>query len=307
MRVLMVGAGAVGGYFGGRLAEAGRDVTFLVRPHRRDRLAATGLVIRSPLGDWSGPVRAIAADQIVQPYDLIIVSCKAYDLPGAIHSFAPAVGPDSMVLPLLNGMRHMDILAARFGQRRVLGGLCAIVATLSPDGAVLHLNDMHSLTFGDPTGDGGPRLDAIARLMDGARFASRASAAITLEMWEKWVFLATLAGMTCLMRASVGDIAAAGGSPTMLAMLAEAHAVAVAAGHANRPEVLEKTRAMLTTPGSTITASMLRDVEKGGPTEADHVIGDLIDRGGKAGLALPLLTLAALHLAAGAARRARGG
>jgi 2-dehydropantoate 2-reductase len=304
MRVLIVGAGAVGGYFGGRLMEAGRDVTFLVRPRRRDQLAATGLVIKSPHGDFAAPARTVLAEDIAAPFDLAILSCKAYDLAGAMDSLAPAVGPDSTVLPLLNGMRHLDALAERFGEGKVMGGLCSLVVTLTPEGHVAHSSPMHDLVFGE-RGGGASRMAPVAELFGGANFAWRASPDIVLEMWEKWVFLATLAGMTCLMRASVGDIVASGGGGTMLALLAEARSVAAAAGHAPRPEVLETYRALLTAPGSAMTASMLRDLEKGGAVEADHVIGDLIRRGEAAGLDLPLLRLAALHLAAYQARRSR--
>jgi 2-dehydropantoate 2-reductase len=116
MRVLVVGAGAIGGYFGGRLLEAGRDVTFLVRPRRAAELAQTGLVIRSKLGDMNLPAPpTVTSDTLRQAFDLVILSCKAYDLDDAMTSFAPAVGPETVILPLLNGMRHLDALEARFG------------------------------------------------------------------------------------------------------------------------------------------------------------------------------------------------
>jgi len=306
MRVLIVGAGAVGGYFGGRLIEAGRDVTFLVRPHRRAQLAANGLVLTSPLGDFAAPeVRAILAEEIDQPADLVILSCKAYDLDGAISSFAAAMGPNTTILPLLNGIGHLDRLVARFGEGAVLGGLCSLAVTVDGAGRVLHLYAMHDLAFGELRGGPSARVQAIARTMEGAKFAWTASETILREMWEKWVFLATLAGITCLMRAGVGDIIAAGGLGTISALLAETQAVAEAAGHGARPEVLEKYRALLVAPESTLTASMLRDVEKGGPAEGEHVLGNLLERGHAAGLDLPLLGLATTHLRAFAARRLR--
>jgi len=305
MRVLIVGAGAVGGYFGGRLIEAGADITFLVRPRRRAQLAAGGLMLRSPLGDFSTPVATVLAEEIDRPADLIILSCKAYDLDGAMLSFADAVGPDTAILPLLNGIGHLDRLVARFGEAAVLGGLCALAVTLDTDGAILHLNAQHNLAFGERRGGTSPRVEAIARMMAGAKITWTASEAIIQEMWEKWVFLASLAGITCLMRASVGDIVTAGGLEAITILLAEAQAVAVTAGHGARPEVLEKYRALLVAPESTLTASMLRDVEKGGATEADHVLGDLLARGQRAGLELPLLSLAYTHLKAYAARRHR--
>src|SRR5688572_19463643 len=131
MRFLVVGAGATGGYFGGRLLEVGRDVTFLVRPARAERLAAAGLVITSPAGDVAVlPPPTVLAANLRTPFDVVILACKAYDLEGAIASFAPAVGPNTAVVPLLNGMRHLDALDARFGADRVLGGSCFISAKL---------------------------------------------------------------------------------------------------------------------------------------------------------------------------------
>ena len=305
MRILVVGAGAVGGYFGGRLVEAGRDVTFLVRAGRRAQLAADGLVLKSPLGDFAAPVRTVLAEEIEHPADLVIMACKAYSLDGAIASCEKAVGPGTAILPLLNGMGHIDRLTARFGEERVLGGLCSLAVTLDGQGRIMHLNALHALSFGELRGGSSPRIDAIAGAFGGANFAWTASESILQDMWEKWVFLATLAGLTCLMRASVGDIVAAGGLDAITALLAETEAVAKAAGYPPRPEVLDKYRALLVAPGSTLAASMLRDVEKGGPAEGEHVLGDLLARGHFAGLDLPLLGLATTHLRAFATRRLR--
>lgn len=305
MRVLVVGAGAIGGYFGARLLEAGNDVTFLVRPGRAAQLAAAGIVVKSPLGDLALPAPAASASSIAGTWDLILLGCKAYDLAGAMDSFAPAVGPDTMILPMLNGMRHLDILDERFGPRRVLGGFCAIAATLDDKGVVRHLNDTHVLAFGERDGSESPRIKAVADLFSKTRVQWRASPRIIQEMWEKWVFLSTLAGATCLFRASVGDIVLAGGADTVLSLLAEVQSVAEAAGHDARPEVYDRTRAQLTTVGSSLAASMMRDVEKGGPVEADHVLGDLLRRAQAAGLGVPLLKLAFLHLKAYEARRQR--
>jgi 2-dehydropantoate 2-reductase len=281
MRILVVGAGAVGGYFGGRLLEAGRDVTFLVRPRRAEELASSGLRIRSQFGDMTrvAPPTILATD-LKDRFDLILLSCKAYDLPSAIESFAPAVGPDTAILPLLNGMRHLDVLADRFGPDPVLGGRCVIAATLNDKGEIIHLNDTHGISFGERDGTMSDRVMAIDKLMGGARFDHHASANIVLEMWEKWVFLATLAGSTCLCRAAVGDIvAASGGTDLVLRLLEECRSIAAAEGYLPREAFLERSRATLTAAGSPLTASMLRDIENGAPIEADHIIGDLLNRG----------------------------
>src|SRR5215510_6765144 len=171
MRFLVIGAGATGGYFGGRLLEAGRDVTFLVRPPRAERLAASGLTITSPAGNITlrSPATVLAGN-LQTPFDVVILSCKAYDLGGAIESFAPAVGPDTTVVPLLNGMRHLDALDARFGASRVLGGACFISARLGDNGQIAHVSDIHRLVFGERAGGRSRRMESIAAAMAGVKF-----------------------------------------------------------------------------------------------------------------------------------------
>jgi 2-dehydropantoate 2-reductase len=306
VRILVVGAGATGGYFGGRLLEAGRDVTFLVRPGRAAQLARDGLVISSRFGDVAlPPPPTLLAGEAGGPFDVVLLSCKSYDLEAAAGAVAPAVGPDTMILPLLNGMRHLDVLDAKFGARRVLGGMCLISARLGPSGQIVHLNDAHRLAFGERPGGLSERVSALAGVMANCRFDARASESILLEMWEKWVFLAALAGLTCLMRAAVGDVVAAGGADLGAALLEECRAVAAASGWPPRQHFLERARGQLTEAGSTLTASMLGDVERGGRTEADHVLGDLLRRGEGVGAQAPLLRLAYTGLKACEARSAR--
>jgi 2-dehydropantoate 2-reductase len=310
MRVLVVGAGAIGGYFGGRLAEAGREVTFLVRPRRAEQLSKRGLEVRSPHGDIhiAKPATVLAQD-LAEPFDLVILSCKAYDLDDAIESFAPAVGRGTAILPLLNGMSHLDTLERRFGSEHVLGGQCVIGATLDDEGRILHLNETHGLTYGERDGAMSERVERIARVFESARFQARSSDAILLEMWEKWVFLASLASGTCLMRAAVGDIVAApGGAEFLLGLFDECRTIAEGEGYVPRAPFLERSRKMLTTAGSPFTASMLRDIERGARIEADHVIGDLIRRGReRAGTPRPKLETAYVNLKAYEARRERRG
>ena len=282
MRTLVVGAGAVGGYFGGRLLEAGRDITFLVRPRRAAQLSEFGLRIRSSFGNVTIPhPPTIDAHALDTPFDLVLLSCKAYDLPDAIAAFAPAVGPHTLIVPLLNGMSHLDALDAKFGAGRVLGGHCLIASTLDKEsGEIVHLNDIHALAFGERDGAMSDRVLAVDRLMETARFEHKASPNILLAMWEKWVFLATLAGATCLCRAAIGDIAGApGGRELMLQLFEDCRRIAEQAGYPPRAAFLDATRPALTAENSHLTASMLRDIEAGAPVEADHIIGDLLARG----------------------------
>ena len=300
MRVLVVGAGAIGGYFGGRLLQAGNDVTFLVRPKRASELASAGLVIKSPNGDVTlKDPPTVQADKIAETFDIVLLSCKAFDLDDAIKSFASAVGPQTSVIPMLNGMLHLDILDQKFGRERVLGGLCAIAATLNEAREVVQLAPMQSLNFGERDGTMSDRVRAIAKIMTNGITGAVASENIVQEMWEKWVFLSTLAASTCLMRTSVGNILAApGGRDFMLGMLDETSAIAKSAGHAPTGPFFERTKGLLTAEGSQMTASMFRDIKAGAAVEADHVIGDLVARGDAAKVPLPRLRTAYTHLKA---------
>jgi 2-dehydropantoate 2-reductase len=306
MRILVVGAGAIGGYFGSRLLQAGRDVTFLVRPRRADELAKHGLSVQSQFGgiEIANPP-VVLAENLRQPFDLILLSCKAYDLDGAIASFTPAVGPGTAILPLLNGMRHMEALDSQFGANRVIGGLCIISTTLDSEGRILHLNDVHMLAFGERDGGTPSRIEALNAALTNANFDARLSTAIMQEMWEKWVFIASAAGITCLMRASVGDIVAADGADLATQLHGECAAIAAANGFPPRLAAMERNRAILTAPGSPLTASMLRDIERGARTEADHILGDLLHRQRAPGDALSLLRVAYAHMKAYEVRRVR--
>jgi len=305
MRVLVVGAGAIGGYFGARLLEAGVDTTFLVRPAREAQLRQRGLSVRSPKGDvrLAAPP-TVTAERLQKGYGLVLLSCKAYDLAGALEAFAPAVDEQAAILPLLNGMRHLDALKDRFGPRPVLGGQTQIAVTLAENGDVIHLRDLHMLSFGELDGPRTARTQAIEAVFARANVDARLSDAILQEMWEKWVFIAALAGATCLMRGAVGDIVRAGNAHLMMRLLDECAAVAAARGFASRPQALQRAEGVLTDPSSTLTASMLRDLERGARTEADHIIGDLLARRGSAAADPSLLDVAYAHLKTYELRRA---
>ena len=304
MRVLVVGAGAVGGYFGGRLLAAHRDVTFLVRPRRAAELAASGLRIHSRKGDVFLPQpRTVLTEALNEAFDLVIVSSKAYDLAGAIASFAPAVGPGTVILPLLNGMRHIDVLQDRFGDA-VIGGRCLISSTLDERREIVHFSEIHAISFGELNRAPTDRVQSIAGLFDGAGFDFQSSPDVLLDMWEKWVFIATLAGATCLMRANIGNIcSASGGRDFILRLLEECRSIAELHGYPPRSASLERSRAMVIDDRSPLTASMLRDMESGGPIEADQIIGDLLRRGAPICANLSVLPIVYAALEAYEARR----
>jgi 2-dehydropantoate 2-reductase len=297
MKILIVGAGAVGGYFGGRLAQAGRDVTFLVRPARAKQLSQDGLRIISPHGDVVITPKLVSADKIDTPYDLVLLSVKAYALEAAMNDFAAAVGPETMIFPVLNGLRHVELLAKRFGEHAVIGGVCLVAAEIDDEGRIVQLADFQQLVYGERNGETTSRLQTLDAALRGAGFDARLSTDIMQAMWEKWVQLASLGAITCLMRGAIGEIVAVtGGADLSLKVLDESSAVATACGHKPSETLLSKHAAAITAPGSPLTSSMYRDLRKGAPVEADHILGDFIDRGAAHGVPTPLLKAAFVNL-----------
>jgi 2-dehydropantoate 2-reductase len=304
MRTLFVGAGATGGYFGGRLAEAGRDVTFLVRPGRAADLTARGLTIKRPDGAATTLTpRTVTADAVDGPYDLVVLAVKAYALEPAMADLAPAVGPETVIVPLLNGMRHIDALVGAFGEERVYGGVCMIHATLDDAGDVVQLTGLHRLGYGPLDGDDADRLAAVTAALSGGGFDSAGSATIVQDMWEKWMFLAALGAATTLMRATVGDINAAPGGPAFTAgIAAEATAVVTGAGHPPREGAVAFLRAGVSSTAP-MTSSLYRDMIRGAPVEADAILGDFVARAERDGVPVPLLSAACTALSLYAAKR----
>lgn len=304
MRTLVLGAGATGGYFGGRLLETGADVTFLLRPKRAGELQERGLSIKSKYGD-SHLTDLKIIDKATEPFELIILSCKAYDLSSALDSISGAVGKSTTVLPLLNGMRHFDELKSRFGDERVIGGFCIIAATMDAEGKILHLNDMHTIKYGELDGKPSERISAIDKMFEPANCISKASETIVADMWEKWVMISSLAALTTLMRASVGEVARSPGGPEIATKLFN-ECVSIARAHGcNPPDTFVKNMSgRLSDPTSTLAASMCRDVERGNNVEADQILGNLIEKAKEKGVAVPTLEIAYCNVKAYEQRRA---
>ncbi len=302
MRFLVLGAGAVGGYFGGRLVEAGGDVTFLVRAPRAAALTDRGLAVTSPLGDFQVPVKVALADRIGGPYDVVLLTAKHYDLDAAIEAIRPAIGPQTAILPLLNGLVHLDRLDAAFGAGKVLGGVAYVGAVLQPDGSIRHINRLSGIAFGEQPinqqeGEISDRAREIEAAFAGTPVSAPANPDILQEMWEKFMMMGAMAGMNCLMRGTIGEImATADGEPLMHAALAECWKVGTAAGFAPRPQSADRVQAMLTERGSLNSASMRQDLEAGRRTEADAIVGDMLHRARGFGIETPLLSAAYCHL-----------
>jgi 2-dehydropantoate 2-reductase len=301
VRILVLGAGGTGGYFGGRLLEVGCDVTFLVRPARAARLRAEGLVIRSPLGDARLTVPVVEASFLAPDYDLILLSCKAYDLEDAMRTIAPAMQrPGVTLLPLLNGLRHFDALDAAFGVPQVLGGLCHISVTLNAAGEIEHHNKLQSLTYGERDATASSqRCERIGAAISKARFDARQSANVLADLWQKFAFMSAGASLTALMRAGVGDIVATPeGERIARQIVADCAGIARAAGYPVSEKGAAFAERMLLSPDSTFKASMLRDIEAGRRVESDHLVGDMIRRGRALNQDVQWLEAAFAHLKA---------
>lgn len=297
MRILIVGAGGTGGAFGTRLQEAGRDVTYLVRERRADALRRDGLRFVSPDGDRTHPVQTIVAGEPADPFDLVLITVKAAGLESAIADVRPYVGPDAPVLPVLNGMAHMERLEREF-PGRVLGGLAKIVATLDGD-TVRQLTGLSTLTVGALDNAEVPA--PIVEALDVPGIELSVSDDVIGALWEKWAFIAAAGVVTCLFRGPVGRIIDAGGLPKIHEAIAELEAVAVAAGHPVSDAAHAQSLAMLTEPGSAFTSSLYRDLVAGLPTEAEHILGDLARRARDLGVETPLLDLTLIQIRTGAA------
>jgi 2-dehydropantoate 2-reductase len=305
MRILVLGAGAIGGYFGGRLAAAGSDVTFLVRPKRRAQLQQDGLRILSPAGDLTMPVQTVSADELKPGFDVVLLTCKAYDLPSAMESIAPAVAGDCAIVPMLNGMAHIDRLIERFGRRHAMGGTCSISVALDAKGVVRHATPFQRIAFGELDRAETPRARALAEAFARTTVEWELAPDILQNMWEKISFLSVLAATNCLFRANMGQINSAPGGPEAIERaLAANFEIAKREGHPVRPAAVEFARKTLLNPASTLRGSMLYDLEAGAPVEADHIVGWMLAKAREHGIDDTVLSMAYTSLKAYEARRA---
>jgi len=273
-------------------------VTFLVRPKRAEQILAQGLRILSPMhGDFTARPKTITAAQIASPYDVIFLSVKSYDLDAAIHDFAPAAGPRTVIIPVLNGMHHMDVLTERFGKDAVLGGVCYVATEMDSEGRIIQLAGFQSLDYGELDGKTTSRIEAVHQVFQGAGFDTAISEDILQGMWQKWVYLASIGAITCLLRGNIGEIVAvSGGADLSVSALRECAAISSSCGYPLSEEFLAKERSHLTAPASSLTSSMYRDLKQQAPVEVDSILGDLIERGRKRGISAPIVQAAFVSL-----------
>ncbi|MDL4915177.1 MAG: ketopantoate reductase family protein [Enterobacterales bacterium endosymbiont of Blomia tropicalis] len=297
MRILIVGAGATGGYFGARLAQAGQDVTFLVRERRFNQLQKTGLILQTPQGNETLQPQLVQASSLNGNYDLIILTVKSFGLDQAMEDIAPAVGPDTLIMPVLNGMRHIDTLRTRFGDRQVIGGLCKINATLGEHGEVVQMTPLHQIYYGALDGHNDARLQRVDAALRSSTVETFFTADIISELWEKWLLLSTLGAVCCLARGNTQQVLQSeGGEALLQSIFSEILAVISADGYQPRPAITAKIYELLNNPATPMTSSMYRDLTQGFEIEAGQVIGDLLLRAKRNGINTPLLNAVNVNL-----------
>lgn len=307
LKFLILGAGGIGGYFGARLLQTGNEVSFLVRPARKALMDAQGLRLSSVKGDWQGAVETFTQVPPGRAFDVVVITCKSYDLEGAIEAIRPAVGGNTVVLPLLNGLSHLERLNQVFGADRVLGGLAKIVVMLDLDGSIKHLNDWSYITFGEQGGGLSERVKAIEAAFPADSVIAKAVPDIRQAMWEKLVHLSTVATMTCLMRASVGELARVPGGTQALISVLETNAEIAAREGCRPPEsFLADFRKLFADTTVSYVPSILRDIDRHNPIEGEHIVGFMVAKAHQHGVPAPLHEIALMHLRAYEERRKAG-
>ncbi|MFM9500308.1 ketopantoate reductase family protein [Streptomyces galilaeus] len=295
-RVLVVGAGATGGFFGAHLARAHRDVTFLVRPARAALLRREGLHLSTPQGDTVLAPRWVTAETVDGCYNIILLSVKADALPAALEDLAPAVGETSVIVPFLNGTDHIDVIEKRF-PGHLLGGVVKVVAQLTADGTIKVSGPTATMEIGELTGRISARVRRTSDVLDVDGYEVSISDGIHTAMWHKWVFISTVTTICCLATGTIGEVAAtSSGEEFATAVLAESAAIAEAAGHPLSAAGYEALRATVTQARSPFAPSLYRDMMDGRATEVESVLASLSSVADRLGVSAPLVALATLRL-----------
>lgn len=290
MKILVLGAGAIGGYYGGRLDEKGEDVTFLVRPKRKAHLEKNGLTIHSVHGDYSFQPKLITADEEAAPFDVIMVATKAYHLENSLQDLKPLIGEKTVVLPLLNGVAHFDRLRKTFGADKVIGGLCFIETTLDQEGNIQQTSQIDRLVYGEFEQDNTERIQQIEKVFNGTKAEFILSHEIEQEIWQKYLFITCMSGVTTLMRAPIGPIRESdGGERFIQHLFEEVETIMKKHGAPLKEDVVEQQLGMIRAADADMKSSMQRDMEKGAAIEGKHLQGYLLDLAKQYGLEVPYL------------------
>jgi 2-dehydropantoate 2-reductase len=289
MSVLMVGAGAAGGYIGAQLVAAGRDVTFLVHPKTLARLAASGLRIRRGPEIVTTPVNAVTVADLNSAYDVIVVAVRTDAVESALRDIRGAVSDETRIVPIMNGMRHLSLLTTAFGWDRVLGAATRLVTSLLPDGTVNVVTAGVEMEIGQLDGGGSAALDRTVGELSVDNIAVTVRHDIITAMWEKFAFITSTAVLTCLVGDEIGPVVRAeGGIALARNVLDEVASIAAADGSPLAENARAGLEAILTDPSSAFGPSMFRDMRAGRPIEVT-VLSDLADRAQAHRINTPLL------------------
>lgn len=295
-RVLVVGAGATGGFFGAHLIRAERDVTFLVRPARAAALRSDGLRLSTARGETVLAARSATAAELDGAYDIVLLSVKADALPTALDDISPAVDGSTVVIPFLNGMDHIEAIDERF-PGRLLGGVVKVAAQLTADGVIAVSGPTASMEIGELTGEVSERARRAADVLNVEGYDFSLSAGILTSLWHKWVFISTVSVICCTATGTIGDVAAVpGGAEFAAAALEEAAAISKAAGHPLPAAQREWLQSFVTQAGSPFAPSLYRDVLDGRHTEVEAVLASFSAAASGFGIDTPLLNLAVMRL-----------
>jgi 2-dehydropantoate 2-reductase len=292
MRIAVIGAGAVGGYYGARLAQAGHEVSFVARGANLEALRSRGLSIVSSLGDATVGVRAEEDAARIGPVDLVLFAVKTYSTPGALAHLPPLVGPGTCVLSLQNGVDSADELERTVGREPLLAGATYIIATLTSPGVVQHTGPARRIVFGEAYGDRvrTPRVAEIEQALARADIQSEGVADARVPIWEKFIFLAPFAGLSAAARLQLGPLWR---QPSFRAVydraMAEVEALARAEGIGVAPDVRAQKLAYLDNSPATSRSSMMMDLAAGRPIEIEALLGSVVRRGKAAGIPTPVM------------------
>ncbi|WP_417596290.1 ketopantoate reductase family protein [Oceanospirillum sp.] len=295
MRILVVGAGAVGILFGSQLRQQGVDISHLVRPKRAAELAEKPFEVCLPEAEFQLSPACLTQPELAAAaaFDLIILTNKAYGLPQVITDVAPAVGDNTLILPLLNGLRHLDLLDKAFGAERVLGGIAKTVATLKTPWQVRVATGYNSITVAARQPSQQAAVTEIIQLFQQSGLTVEQTDDIMGQMWDKFCRMAGLGAVNCLLQGNVGEYMQSDrGGEIALQIFDECSQVATASGHRLTEESVQGFQRILTNPKSSFNSSMYRDMRNGLPIEGDHLVGDMVVRGKEVGVATPMLEIA---------------
>lgn len=292
MKVAVIGAGAVGGYYGARLAQAGHDVTLIARGANLEAIRANGFRVRSATGELAAQIRAASDPSRVGPVDLVVFAVKTYSNPGAFPLLPPLVGPGTAVLPLQNGVDSAEELSAIVGRQPMLAGTSYIAATLVEPGVVEHVGTVRRIVFGEAYGERTitERVSRIREALEGADIQAEAAADSRVPIWEKFIFLAPIAALTAAARLPIGPAwAQLAFRETYERAMAEVEALARHAGIPVAADVRAQKLRYLDASPPTMRTSMMVDITSGRPLELEALVGAVVRRGRHAGIPTPVM------------------